>query len=355
MNAFLRQYRLWVDGSFKALVLIGLLFILHREIGGQDELAHLWQALLQQLKGEDKWWLLPALLLMPVNWALESEKWRWLLHGFWRIGPWPAFRAVAAGITLSLFTPNRVGDYGGRVLAVPAEHNWQAILATMAGNMAQLIALFTGGLIGALYYLQMQAGLPQLLISSFWWLLAAGLLLVYIVYFNLPWLAAWAPHLPLPRKWREQAAQLGQFNRRQLGIALGLAFARYAVYCLQYLLLTRFFGIHAPALAGLSGIAAIFLFQASVPLPPVAALLARGEAALIIWGPFTDNELSILAATFGLFILNLALPALLGMAFIVKINVLKSLGYETNAPENKRNSLSHSTAARQPGPRAEEP
>lgn len=355
MNAFLRNYRLWLDRSFKALVLMGLLYVLHREIGGRDQLLPLWHALLQQLKGEGRWWLLPALLLMPVNWGLESEKWRRLLRGFWRVAPWPAFRAVAAGITLSLFTPNRVGDYGGRVLAVPAAHNWQAVMATMAGNMAQLIALLSGGLAGTLYYLQTQASLPQLLISSFWWLLVVGLLLVYIFYFNLNWLASWIQLLPLPKKWRERIAHLGQFNRRQLGAALLLAFARYGVYCLQYLLLTRFFGIDAPALAGLSGIAAIFLFQVTVPLPPVAALLARGEAALIIWGPFTDNELSILAATFGLFILNLAFPALLGMAFIVKINVLKSLGYETNAPENERNSLSPSPAARQHGPRADEP
>ena len=144
-----------------------------------------------------------------------------------------------------------------------------------------------------------------------------------------------------------------RFTRRQLAEALLLAFARYSVYCLQYYLMIRFFGISAPLIGALSGIATIFLFQATVPLPPVAALLARGEAALLVWAPFSANELSILGATFGLFILNLAFPALLGVMFIVKINVLKSLGYDANAPENQRNGVPGSFPDRHVEPSSE--
>lgn len=335
-----RGFRYWLDATFKVLVVAALLYILYREIGGQDQLRSLWGQLGYQLRQSSKWWLLPAVLLMPVNWWLESWKWQRLMQPFWKVTPWQAFKAVASGITLSLFTPNRIGDYGGRVLAVPARHNWHAVVATMAGNVAQVLALFTGGLAGILYYLEVQGGLPQLLLSSFWWILFLGIGITYLFYFNLHWLAVAIRSLPIPRKWLKPILMIRRFNRRQLAEALVLAFSRYSVYCLQYYLMARFFGIHAPLGGALSGIATIFLFQATVPLPPVAALLARGEAALLVWEPFTSNELSILGATFGLFILNLALPALLGVMFIVKINVLKSLGYDTNAPELQQSSPS---------------
>ncbi|MEQ8704289.1 MAG: lysylphosphatidylglycerol synthase transmembrane domain-containing protein [Phaeodactylibacter sp.] len=331
-----RGLRYWLDATFKVLLVAALLYLLYREIGGQERLADLWEQLRYRLGERSKWWLLPAVLLMPVNWWLESWKWQRLLKPFWSIAPWQAFKAVASGITLSLFTPNRVGDYGGRVLAVPAQHNWHAVIATMAGNVAQTLALFTGGLIGALYYLEVQGGLPRLLLSSFWWVLFVGIGVAYLFYFNFHWLALILRTFPMPRKWLKPVLMLRRFNRAQLGEALLLAFSRYSVYCMQYYLMIRFFGIDAPLDGALSGIATIFLFQATVPLPPVAALLARGEAALLIWAPFSSNELSILGATFGLFILNLALPALLGVIFIVKINVLKSLGYDKNTPENQR-------------------
>lgn len=337
-----KSLRSGLDIAFKVLIIAVLLYALYREIGGREQLGALWVQLRYQLGESSKWWLLPAVLLMPINWWLESRKWQRLLRPFWRVSSWQAFRAVASGITLSLFTPNRVGDYGGRILAVPARHNWHAAIATMAGNLAQVLALFTGGLIGALYYLEVQGGLPRLLLSSFWWILLLGIGIAYLVFFNLHWLALAFRALPIPRKWLKPVLMIRQFNRRQLGESLLLASLRYVVYCLQYYLMIRFFGIEAPLPAALSGIAAIFLFQATVPLPPVAALLARGEAALLIWEPFTSNELSILGATFGLFILNLALPALLGVMFIVKINVFKSLGYDANASEGQHLSSTSS-------------
>jgi len=53
----------------------------------------------------------------------------------------------------------------------------------------------------------------------------------------------------------------------------------------------------------------------------------RGEVALFVWGNFCDNELSILASTFSLWVINMIIPALIGIFFIMNINVLKSLGY----------------------------
>ena len=154
----IRGFRYWLDATFKVLIVAALLYILYREIGGQERLNDLWFQLKFQLRQSSKWWLLPAVLLMPVNWWLESWKWQRLLKPFWKISLLQAYKAVAAGITLSLFTPNRVGDYGGRILAVPAKHNWHAVIATMAGNVAQMLALFTGGLLGALYYLKQEGG-----------------------------------------------------------------------------------------------------------------------------------------------------------------------------------------------------
>ena len=75
-------------------------------------------------------------------------------------------------------------------------------------------------------------------------------------------------------------------------------------------------------------IAFIFFLQTFLPLPPGTALLMRGELAINIWGEYADNPITIFAVSFGLWAINVAVPALIGMIFIVNINVLKSLGYD---------------------------
>jgi len=58
-------------------------------------------------------------------------------------------------------------------------------------------------------------------------------------------------------------------------------------------------------------------------------LLARGEIALYIWQQFSNDEIAILGSTFCLFLFNLIIPAIIGAIFILKVNISKSLGYES--------------------------
>ncbi|GJM31645.1 MAG: hypothetical protein DHS20C18_06460 [Saprospiraceae bacterium] len=245
-----------------------------------------------------------------------------------------AVGAILAGVTISMFTPNRIGEYGGRILAVEARHNWTAVLASLVGSFAQLLALLGFGMFGAFFFLQNKLNPePYVLYSSF--LLGFSLVLILgFIYFNVDLIIPLIRRFPLG-KWRrpvlKQLLALRYYHRPLLFRAFFLAFFRYAVYCLQYYLMLRFFGLYAPFWAAFSGIATIFLIQTSIPLPPLMGLMARGEIALLVWSDYSDNTLGILAATFLLFIINLSVPALLGAGIIVKTNVLKSLGYEQNS------------------------
>ena len=120
---------------------------------------------------------------------------------------------------------------------------------------------------------------------------------------------------------------LRNYKRKELSWVLLFAFLRYATYTMQYYLMLMYFGVEVPLITGIACIATIFLLQTSIPLPPIMGLLVRGEVALLVWGNFSENELSILSATFSLWVINMILPALIGIFFIVNINILKSLGY----------------------------
>ena len=117
----------------------------------------------------------------------------------------------------------------------------------------------------------------------------------------------------------DQAQEVVQhYDRGAFLGGLGYAALRYVLYSIQYYTMLRFYGIQLPLDAALAGVGTIYLLQTAIPLPPVLGLLARGEIALLVWGIWGGNSLSILAASYTLFVLNLVFPALLGLIFIVK-------------------------------------
>lgn len=329
MNYFLSKKR--INWLIKGIIIALLLFTLYKQVLLKENLDSLWQAFLQNQHSTNWPWLLLVFLFMPVNWVFETLKWKILVREFMPITFWRALQAILLGVTVSMFTPNRIGEYGGRILMVNAEYNWRAVIATLVGSFSQLLVLLSFGLIGCTFFVNQYLDFEPFLLRSF---LIIGLGLIALLlfgFFNIDLLIPIARRIPFHEKLKSYLRHLlvlQHYSSRILGGALIFSVLRYVVYTLQYYFILKFFGIQVSLLNALAGISTIFLIQTSVPLPPLMGILARGEIALFIWSFFGANEISILAATFGLFIINLSIPALLGVVVIVKINVLKSLGYE---------------------------
>ena len=312
-------------------VLLLLLAVLWVELSTKEHLDELWQAFLRQLQRANWYWFFGAFLLVPLNWLAETRKWHQIIREYEPMSIWRALQAVWIGVCFSLFTPNRVGEYGGRILLVRPENRWKAVIANIVGNYGQLLVLLTVGLWGAGVFLN-RLGISE----SGWyapagWILALVLLVLYFLYFNIGILMPLARRIALPRRlqfFRKEIQVLQHFNRYELSGILGWAAIRYVVYATQYFLLLRFFGINPDFTAGYAGIATIFLVQTSLPLPPLAGLVARGNLAVQAWAFFGANEISSLAATFTLWIINLILPALIGTFSLFYVNIAKLPAHE---------------------------
>ena len=326
------QYKGVLNILFKLLVTLLLSWALYQQLAGRIDARALWLTIRDLLSGNGVWYLLPVLILMPVNWFLEALKWRVFIPKERQLSLPAAMAAIFSGVTFSLFTPNRTGDYLGRILLVKAEDNWSVFSATLAGNLCQLCVLLLGGWCGLLYYAQRVLEISWQDYKVFLILALLGTILVVFCLLNLQRLLTWLLKWPLLEKFKDYLAKyldlFRSYDRLILWKGLFWAGLRYVVYAQQYLLMLYFAGIEVTYLIGLAGIATLFFVQSSIPLPPALGLLARGEIALIIWSPFSDEPLRILAASFGLFIINLTLPALLGLVAILRVNILKSLGYE---------------------------
>ena len=97
------------------------------------------------------WYLLYVLFLMPVNWGIETVKWRYMILKIERITFYKSLKAVLVGITFSSFTPNRVGDYFGRALMLENSGKQEGFLITIIGSIAQTIITIVAGTIGIIW------------------------------------------------------------------------------------------------------------------------------------------------------------------------------------------------------------
>ena len=82
---------------------------------------------------------------MLVNWTIETFKWKLAVQKIQRVGFFTAFKAVLSGVSFSVTTPNRVGEYLGRVLYMDEGNRIKAISLTIAGSMSQLLVTLLMG------------------------------------------------------------------------------------------------------------------------------------------------------------------------------------------------------------------
>lgn len=323
----------WIT-SAKVLLVAILLYVLYRQLWGSDH----WETFLafwtQARWQENRLYLLLTVLLMPINWWLETAKWWILLR---RIYPSPlgkAFLAVLNGISLSLFTPHRIGEYGGRILPYPPAGHAKVIMASLVANLGQLLCLITAGFIGIILWGRSFFADYEVIYDVGFYLGGPILVLLWWGFFSVRWLLPYLERMKWPDwlAWLPKTlAHARQFDPWLLVRSTSLAATRYLIYSIQFVCLLIFFGLSIPWHILLLGVFVIYLLQSGLPLPPALGLLSRGELGVLIWQNYEVNPLVILAASLALFIINLAIPALLGLMVIVKTNITKSLQYEERA------------------------
>lgn len=312
------------------LVLIFCAVIVH-QLTRDNQLTTLWTSFVQTLSYDKIWYLVLAIVMMPINWSLEAIKWGGLINKFEMIKFRHSFYAILSGLTLGILTPGRIGEYGGRVLYVKPENNWKAVITTFVTSISQNLVNLTFGSCCAIAFVYFNFGINQMLLIGSLVFVATLSLVAYTFYFHLDTLKKFFKRVTIPflsKSISKHLVVLKLFSKKDLLQVSLWSLIRYCVYSTQYVLLLYFFGIDGSFVMLFLGVSTIFLIQSTLPLPPMFSVFARSEIALIIWGLFSINEIAILSSSFGLWIINLLIPACLGLLLSLDKNVVQSFGYE---------------------------
>ena len=277
--------------------------------------------------------LFTVLLMMLANWTLESAKWRYLITKIENISLGKSLRAIFSGTSVSVFTPNRVGDFGARVLFLDHSDRIKAVFITILGSISQLVITIIIGILGisALAMSEYSGLLDPVLSYLVFGVLALSAVLTLVSYYNISVFTSWGKKLfkILGPSWNKRvrkrlkgyAQVFSLYSPRELSITLLLSFIRYCVFSIQFYVLLILFGVDIPLLHAFALISLIFFSMAVIPTVALTEIGVRGSVALFFLGLASENSIGIVTATFGLWIINLALPAIIGSFFVFGTNI----------------------------------
>ena len=300
-----------------------------RQLQRQPHLADTWAALKTSFGFS---YLLALTVLMLCNWGLEAVKWRILVAPVQRISFGQSFKAVLSGVSFSISTPNRIGEYLGRMLYLPEGKRLKIIALTLVGSLAQLLVTLWAGTFAfiALRERLIDGGLLHPLAYQFG---VFGLLFVCAVltlfYFNVGGLEKWLESVLRKVSWLPLLTALQEFGMQRLGRLLLLSVVRYAVFVIQYLLAFRLFSVTVSLLPAVGVMGLVFLALAIIPSVVLLEVGIRGEVSLKLIGLFSANSLGILLTSVTIWLINLVIPALAGSILILGLKLFKQRYEET--------------------------
>ena len=325
MNKSIKILLKWFVGP---LLAIWLFYSLYQQVKAQPDIDSSLALIKAMPFGAGAWKFWLVVLLVFVNWGMEARKWQLLMYSIQPISFITAFKSVLCGVTFSLNTPNRIGEYGGRILFVNEGNRLKAITLSIAGGMAQLIITMLMGCFGLAYLLFTVDASGSVMGISFFWISIFlygsifGTVIFVFFFFRLRWLLYLLNKLPYANRFSKYINVLETFDAKLLLRLLSISFFRYVVFVLQYIFMLQLLEVEQNIWTGFWLITVMFWILAIIPSFAIAELGIRGTVAKTLFA-YSSNTIGILTATFGIWFVNLFIPAFIGSLLILGIKIKK--------------------------------
>lgn len=263
------------------------------------------------------------LLLMPINWLLETWKWRNLIKSEQEISFGKCLKAVMAGVTVGTLTPNRVGEFAGRILFVERENRTKASYLTIFGDTAQFCATLIFGIIGLLAIGNTHnESVPTSILIAIGATCTIVAIIVYMRFDNI--VTALSNTKFAQKRLAKYIPQCEISNKLKLTTIL-MSMFRYVIFSVQFFLCLRFFGIDIGVSDAFAAISSTYICTYLIPSIAAAELGIRTSFAIFFIGIFTTQETAITLASLLLYLINVGIPIITGGFLLISDNKSKKI------------------------------
>ena len=261
--------------------------------------------------------LMIVVLLMPLNWFLEAVKWQRLTEKSVVISLKTSLKSVLAGLSTGYITPNRIGDFAGRVLFLPKIHQPSGVVLSIVNSLTQNIVIAVFGLTGAVVYFTTFHSESNF--SNFLIWIGASFGASLLLYFTFPKLIQRIKTGKWSLKFQEIIKSMSGFDLWDLLVIILISTLRYLVFCSQYYLLLCFFEIEVPLQQAVFAVPAMYLLVTFTPSLAASEPAIRGSYAVLIFSVFSTNFIGIMLTGILIWLINFVVPMVAGTVAIGRI------------------------------------
>lgn len=305
--------------SLKAAILIlAFIFIYHR-INDNTNL-HRFENLLNGIdRGRAIFVMSIVVLLMLVNWVAEAFKWKYITRELAGITTWQSIEAVFCGLTWAIFTPNRLGEYGGRVMFLPNRKRIHGVFVMAIGSFGQNVITNVLGLIALMWFAFTFLHI-NIAISLALSLAAFGFMALLVVfYFNIGWLVTLLNRISFLKRYHRFFDIMAKYKTHQLLNIMWFCLTRFFVFSFQYYLVIHLLLPDMPVFPMMMMVFILFFIQSALPSLDLLDVGVRSMTASVFFAYITDQNIAVMAAVSSIWFINLILPAILGSVFVLKL------------------------------------
>lgn len=299
--------------TVKLLIVSGAIYYIYWHFNGDKKIDF------NQIKGYlDLKTFLILTLFSSLNWTLEIFKWRHLVSSLKEISFFEAMEQSLGSLTASIFTPNRIGEYGSKALYFPKENTKQILLLNFIGNSGQMLITTIFGVVGILLC---SFDITE---SMLWFsfkinlktLFLAILITISVIYYfkNYGFYGFSIKKLFL---------KIVNFNYGFHRNNLWFSMMRYIVFCSQFLFLLLLFDIDIAIDILIGTIFTMYFLASIIPTIHFLDVAVKGSVALFLFSQLGIEDWKIAAIISIMWIFNLVLPLLVGSIFVLNYKPLR--------------------------------
>lgn len=258
--------------------------------------------------------LVSFLLLMPLNWMSETWKLKVLTN---EIAFKSLLLAVIAGISTGLLTPSRLGNFIGRAAVSKQETQSKIVINTLLANLAQFQASLLVGLIGLSWFwneFEINNSVKWLIVLSSVLLSSLSL----FIYFQPNRILFSFIRKRLSLQYLEAIERYNTIAIGKKVAVLLISLLRYAVFVLQFCLVLWALKVNYLDLNIIPAILLVYLITTLIPSLMLGKLFIREAAAISVFGMLGEPSAIVVLAVFIVWLINLAIPAIIGWLILLK-------------------------------------
>lgn len=253
--------------------------------------------------------------LTLFNWFFEILKWQKLVQIIQNISFKDALEQSLGGLTASLVTPNRIGDYGAKVMYYTNRFKGKIVLLNLVGNISQMTITTVFGVIGLTIFVNFyQVDINYYRVTRFVFIL---LIIAILSFFGVK-------HRRFKVKGHSYVDIIDFIKSITINVkakTLVFSLIRYLIFSFQFYFFLSVFGVAIDYLDAMVVITSMYFLASIIPSISIFDVVIKGSVAVFLFSFLKINELTILTIITSMWLLNFVIPSVFGGYYILNFRL----------------------------------